>query len=113
MADIKVGREQDYANEIGFFFKYKLSWSREQFAQLGITDVTYEDDIGLTIRLCRPGFLIGSKGKTIDALREYLTKTFNKDVKIAIKENRICDYLFASYNRYDDYFRDLMLFKKE
>jgi ribosomal protein S3 len=101
-----IDRDFGYAWEIGYFFKNQLNWSREQFAQLGITDVIYENDNSITVRLYRPGILIGSKGKTIEALQAYLTKTFNKEVKILIKENRINDWLFGAYDNYDEYFRD-------
>ena len=38
----------------------------------------------ITIKLGRPGLLIGKKGETIHALKDYLERVFKREVKIHI-----------------------------
>jgi small subunit ribosomal protein S3 len=45
-----------------------------------------KNNITVTIRLNRPGLLIGKAGKDIDAVRDMLESYFNKGTKINIVE---------------------------
>ena len=51
-------------------------------------DVETQDknNITVTIRLNRPGLLIGKAGKDIDAVRDMLERYFNKTTKINLVE---------------------------
>lgn len=49
-------------------------------------DTQDENTITVTIRLNRPGCLIGKGGKDIDAVRDMLERYFNKSTKINIVE---------------------------
>lgn len=49
-------------------------------------DTQQIDQINVTIRLYRPGLLIGKGGKDIDAVSELLSSNFGKTVKIHIVE---------------------------
>ena len=49
-------------------------------------DTQGEDEIKVTIRLCRPGLLIGRGGKDIEAVESLLARYFNKRTKINIVE---------------------------
>ena len=51
-------------------------------------DTQQEDKIDVTIRLRRPGLLIGRAGKDIDAVAELLTANFGKKTNIKIDEVR-------------------------
>jgi hypothetical protein len=54
----------------------------------GIQVDTQGDVIIVKISLTRPGLLIGSRGKDIDAITEKLTKVFGVETKILIDEIR-------------------------
>ena len=51
-------------------------------------DTQQKDQIDVTIRLHRPGLLIGSRGKDIDTVSELLSNNFGKITKIHIVEVR-------------------------
>ena len=61
-------------------------------------DTQQKDQIDVTIRLHRPGLLIGKGGKDIDAVSELLSSNFGKTTKIHIVEVKddinipICDF---------------------
>ena len=61
-------------------------------------DTQRKDQIDVTIRLHRPGLLIGRGGKCIDAVSELLSNNFGKTTKIHIVEVRddinipICEF---------------------
>lgn len=61
-------------------------------------DTQQKDQIDVTIRLHRPGLLIGRGGKCIDAVSELLSNNFGKTTKIHIVEVRddinipICEF---------------------
>lgn len=59
--------------------------------QLGITDITFNEQDGVTmmnITLERPGLLIGKGGSTYDAVTKYLSKP-ERPVKINIIESKL------------------------
>lgn len=59
---------------------------------LEITNIEYEisnKEIIIKITLERPGLLIGTHGKTITGLEEYLTKNNDKLTKIKIEESKL------------------------
>ena len=49
-------------------------------------DTQGEEDIKVTIKLCRPGLLIGRSGKDISTMESLLGSYFNKTTKIRIVE---------------------------
>ncbi len=49
-------------------------------------DLSYEEQIYVTITLARPGLIIGKAGKTIPAITDELTSIFGKKTNINIKE---------------------------
>ncbi len=57
-----------------------------------ISDIKTEDEsntVIVTITLGRPGVLIGKGGRTIDSLKEHLTKHFQKNTEIRIIETTL------------------------
>ena len=57
-------------------------------------------ELEVTITTKRPGIIIGSAGKEIDALKDYLTKELGLQVTVLIIENRLEWYA----GRTEDYF---------
>ena len=60
---------------------------------LEITDlqVTKENNqiIEITFTLCRPGMLIGKGGSTISKLEHYMSKIFDKQIRLLIVESKL------------------------
>jgi hypothetical protein len=83
---------------IGYFFLQRnensFDKTRKHLKDLFITDVRYKNKI-LTIRLGRPGILIGKRGETIDALKKHLEASLGEGLKIKIVENNIDEFLYS------------------
>lgn len=69
---------------------------------LGISDLKFEGNT-LTIKLTRPGLLIGKRGENIDKLKKYLSDKYEKDIKICIVEDTLLELLYPIYFD-EDYF---------
>lgn len=66
---------KDLALEIGqFYYESRGSVDKacEDIANLGITNLSFDDDGRFVIELTRPGLLIGRKAQNIDALQKRL-----------------------------------------
>ena len=62
---------------------------------LGITSLSHKRNV-ITVKLNRPGILIGSKGFTYDFILEHLRETFNKKLKkIEIVEDNLIRNLYG------------------
>jgi len=65
--------------DIGYFFYdresgdvvEKVNGATKKLKDIGITDISLNGEV-LSIRVIRPGLLVGRKGETITALTEYL-----------------------------------------
>lgn len=81
--------------------EYNIAWDKtyidteRQLIQLGITGCSFDELTSkITLQLARPGFLIGERGKNIEALGEYLKKQIdNSSIKIKVEEDNIMGYL--------------------
>lgn len=102
--------EQEICREISIF-AYGISdndsINADRLIKLfDITDVTYEEDVQIiNITTLQPGMIIGSGGKTIDALIEWLKNVINPNIKINLIENHTKSY-FIKWHKFDEYFRD-------
>lgn len=106
--------ERDVARRIGLFYFEKerdldkdadtiilANKANEILRKLGITGIEVEGNI-IHIKLNKPGLLIGSKGKTLSELEEYLFKT-NLVIKwkIEIHEDDLLDSLYVYFPMYE------------
>ena len=66
------------------------NYVKKRFYQSGISKLEIErpssDKIRLVVYCSKPGLLIGRKGADIDILRKDLTRMFNKEILIDIRE---------------------------
>jgi len=97
--------EKNILRHIGFYYCYEYSKDRNKavadLSLLYITNLSYNDNV-ITITLGRPGLLIGSYGKNIEALQKYFSEKLGKNIKINIVENNIMDYLMGFNTMWDD-----------
>jgi KH domain len=93
----------------GFYYeknKFNVEEAYDELKLVNITKVHYDDET-IVIECSRPGILIGSKGSNIEALKEYLTKAFGKEIKISIVENETMTYLtWFNIEPDDDYYEE-------
>ncbi len=84
-----------FENSIGFNLNARINNSTLTIQSLGITDITYENNI-VTITLHHPGLLIGKAGRNIDALTKYIKEHLNFDfTEIKLIENKFFNYLYT------------------
>ena len=76
----------------------------DEALNLGVTNIEVMGN-KITIKLMRPGILIGLRGTNIDSLTAYLSLHLDQNVKINIIEDRIIPHLIpydALDNEYDN-----------
>lgn len=71
-----------------WFFE-ENNFSRQSFEITNVEPEDTKDAVNVTITLGRPGLLIGKGGRTMDLLKEHLTKCFQKEAKIFIIESKL------------------------
>ncbi len=74
----------------------------EGIERYGITQIKVKRST-VYITLSRPGIFIGLKGENIDRIRNYLSKEFNKKVKIKLTEERLLRNLTNFMYAFSDY----------
>lgn len=104
-----LNAKQNLAQGIGYFYfeqnRGDCSKANNDTFRLGITDLKIKGR-NITIRLTRPGLLIGARGTNIEQLKHFLSHYYKKAMKINIVEDTIIPCL-AVYNP-EDLFEDII-----
>lgn len=97
---------------IGFYYFLKnnkdVQKANEEINLLKIHNIDFKNNI-ITIKLERPGVLIGRRGENIDNLTGYLCKDLQKDIQINIVEElelqnlRSFEYVDYDYPDIDEF----------
>jgi len=91
--------DRKIATSIGYFFlndkggNYDSTY--EIIDRLKIKSIEYDESTKLVhITLGRPGIFIGPKGKTIEALKEWITKDLEMEIDFYIVEDKLDNFLY-------------------
>ena len=84
----KNKKQKSIRRAIGRYFD-ESKINRSRFEITDIQSKFKSNKIIVTITLDKPGLLIGKGGRGIDQLIEYLTKRFDKEVRIKIIESKL------------------------
>jgi ribosomal protein S3 len=96
----KISKLQQLASDIGDYYLsiqegvYKANYDKARFdiVSMGISNLDVKGN-RVMIRLTRPGLLIGRKGSNIDAMKDFLSKKYKKNIVIDIEEDKVLQYL--------------------
>lgn len=92
------GKIQRFNRRVGGLIKniledeYDTNSYSYSIQSLGVTKIIAKEtkkEVKITVRLCRPGLLIGKGGRTIDMVTTRLTEYFGKPVTIHIEEDQL------------------------
>jgi len=105
--------ERDLARIIGEFYldknKGDYKKAHEEISSLGITEIYLSKTFikTISIKLLRPGLIIGRRGENIDKLKEYLSKQLGFSCQLKIIEDKVIPFLYPcepyNYNIFDEY----------
>jgi ribosomal protein S3 len=88
----EISKNKNVGQQIIFYYFLKNRHStietNKELDSLKITGISLKGNT-LTIKTCRPGYLIGKEGQNIRALTTYISNNLKKKIKIKIVEDLI------------------------